>query len=306
MMECRKALDFVLTSSSNGDQEVIIAAALDHLRVHAGGAIASKLAARSSASTDELNHTGPSVRVWPGEGACSAFVSGDGSTGLALVTADTDFCARGATLSSFADAVARSVAMYDEGEGEVDPEKLLKWDCKLKEAFDAALLSVRENVRIAATYRLPSPEGDERKVVSAKYLHNKALDGLSGSSAAVVRLYTPETPSAFLEGEAHKLAMHIVAARPSYLDRSVVPSEVSTHEKSIILARAQAAGTLAGKPEKVQESILEGMMNKFYKEKCLSEQAHLIVEGGPVVGKYLKKEGNLKILDYVHFQSRGK
>ncbi len=69
----------------------------------------------------------------------------------------------------------------------------------------------------------------------------------------------------------NNIAMHIAAARPQYLNREDVPEEVLGREKDI--ARAQAREE--GKPEAILDKIVEGRIEKFYKEVCLNDQAYV-------------------------------
>ncbi len=64
------------------------------------------------------------------------------------------------------------------------------------------------------------------------------------------------------------IAMQIAAARPQYVDREEVPESMVAKEKEIL--SAQAANE--GKPEKIIEKMVEGRIEKFYKEICLLEQ----------------------------------
>ena len=64
------------------------------------------------------------------------------------------------------------------------------------------------------------------------------------------------------------IAMQIAAARPEYVRREEVPAEVIEKEKEIL--RAQALNE--GKPEKIVDKMVEGRLDKFYKEVCLLEQ----------------------------------
>ncbi len=66
----------------------------------------------------------------------------------------------------------------------------------------------------------------------------------------------------------HDLAMQVAAAKPEYVRREDVPEDVISREKEILAA--QAAGE--GKPEKVLQKIVEGRLEKFFKETCLLEQ----------------------------------
>jgi len=70
---------------------------------------------------------------------------------------------------------------------------------------------------------------------------------------------------------AREIAMQIAAARPEYLTRDEVPAEVIEKEKEIL--RVQALNE--GKPEKIVERMVEGRVEKYYKENCLMEQAYI-------------------------------
>ncbi|WP_027718261.1 translation elongation factor Ts [Desulfovirgula thermocuniculi] len=64
------------------------------------------------------------------------------------------------------------------------------------------------------------------------------------------------------------IAMQIAAARPEYIKREDVPEHVIAREKEILAAQAANEG----KPEKVIEKIVQGRLEKFFKEVCLLEQ----------------------------------
>lgn len=65
------------------------------------------------------------------------------------------------------------------------------------------------------------------------------------------------------------VAMHIAAAAPVSLGREEVPAEVVESERSIYKTQALESG----KPEKIVDKIVDGKMEKFFKENCLLEQA---------------------------------
>lgn len=69
----------------------------------------------------------------------------------------------------------------------------------------------------------------------------------------------------------HNIAMHIAAANPICVRREDMPAELIEKEKDIYRAQAQESG----KPDKVIEKIVEGKVDKFFKESCLLEQAYV-------------------------------
>lgn len=68
---------------------------------------------------------------------------------------------------------------------------------------------------------------------------------------------------------AYDVAMHIAATNPICVGREDVPAEVLEREKQIYEAQARETG----KPENVIEKIVQGKLEKFYKESVLLEQA---------------------------------
>ena len=67
------------------------------------------------------------------------------------------------------------------------------------------------------------------------------------------------------------IAMQIAASNPEYVSRQEVPEEKVGKERSIL--RAQALNE--GKPEKIVEKMVEGRLDKYYKEVCLLEQPYI-------------------------------
>ncbi len=67
------------------------------------------------------------------------------------------------------------------------------------------------------------------------------------------------------------LAMHIAASKPLGIRREDIPEQVIQREEEIY--RAQAVET--GKREKILDKIVQGKMEKFYKESCLLDQQYI-------------------------------
>lgn len=69
----------------------------------------------------------------------------------------------------------------------------------------------------------------------------------------------------------HNIAMHIAAASPLCVRREDMPTDIIEKERDIYRAQALESG----KPEKVIEKIVDGKVDKFFKESCLMEQAYV-------------------------------
>jgi elongation factor Ts len=67
------------------------------------------------------------------------------------------------------------------------------------------------------------------------------------------------------------VAMQIAAANPIVANRQSFSPDVVAKEKEIYFGQAQTSG----KPEKVWDKIVEGKLEKFYKESTLIEQAYI-------------------------------
>jgi len=102
---------------------------------------------------------------------------------------------------------------------------------------------------------------------------------------------------------AKNIAMHIAATNPLGVRAEDVPEETVQRERDIY--QAQALET--GKPENVITKIVDGKINKFFKENCLLNQAYvrqpdLAVED--VLNELIAKIGeNITIRRFVRFQT---
>ncbi len=64
------------------------------------------------------------------------------------------------------------------------------------------------------------------------------------------------------------MAMQVAASKPEYVRREEISPEILEKEKSIL--RAQALNE--GKPEHVVDKMIEGRIEKYYKQVCLLDQ----------------------------------
>jgi elongation factor Ts len=102
---------------------------------------------------------------------------------------------------------------------------------------------------------------------------------------------------------AKNIAMHIAASSPLGIRAEDVPEDIIAREREIY--KAQALET--GKPESVATKIVEGKMNKFFKENCLLNQPYvrnpeITVED--LLNELIAKIGeNITIRRFVRFQT---
>jgi len=154
---------------------------------------------------------------------------------------------------------------------------------ELRQATAAGILDCRKALEVA--------EGDFDKAVdylrekglakAAKRVDREAKDGLvvsyihGGGRIGVLLEVNCETDFVArtdeFKGLVNDVAMQIAAMSPHYVKREDIPASVIEHEKQ--LYRAQALEE--GKPEAVLDRIVEGRLEKFYKDVCLLEQAFI-------------------------------
>jgi len=141
-------------------------------------------------------------------------------------------------------------------------------DCKraLAEAagdFEKAVVSLREKGVAAAAGRA-SRVASEGSVGS--YIH-------AGGKLGVLIEVNCETDfcakSEAFQGLVKELAMQVAAANPRCVKREEVPAAVIEQERQIYASQAE------GKPAAVIGKIVDGKIEKFFKEACLLEQAYV-------------------------------
>lgn len=100
----------------------------------------------------------------------------------------------------------------------------------------------------------------------------------------------------------HDIAMQVAAANPQYVSKEDVPAEVIEKEKEIYRAQAKNEG----KPDKVIEKMVEGRLEKYYKDVCLLEQPFIKDDSKTVkqlLNELIAKIGeNIVIRRFVRFE----
>ncbi len=95
---------------------------------------------------------------------------------------------------------------------------------------------------------------------------------------------------------AKDVAMHAAAMKPEYVKKENVPADELEKERAVL--KEQAINE--GKPAEIAEKMVEGRIQKFYKEICLEEQA-FIKDGDISVGTYVKNNNGI-IVNMVRYE----
>ena len=93
----------------------------------------------------------------------------------------------------------------------------------------------------------------------------------------------------------HDVALQIAAASAQYISKNDVPAEVVAHEKEIL--RAQSLNEENPKPLAIIEKMIEGRINKFFKEICLLDQV-FVKNSDLTIAQYLN---GAKIYRFVRY-----
>jgi len=101
---------------------------------------------------------------------------------------------------------------------------------------------------------------------------------------------------------AKDVAMHIAASNPLYLCPDEIPADVLEREKEIYRSQLREEK----KPEKIWEKIIEGKLNKFYEDVCLTKQKFIKdtdINVETLVNNMIAKTGeNIVIRRFARFQ----
>ena len=235
MMDCKKAL-----LESDGDMDK----AIDWLR-EKGLAQAAKKASRIAA-----------------EGVVAQYVTPCGCTGvIAEVNCETDFVAKTDNFMNFANNVAKHIAKANPADvDELMNQKFVDDESKtISDLVSEATVAIGEKISVRRFARF------ETKGVVSTYIH------MGGKVGVLVEVSTDEAgrDNEDVKQFAHDLALQIAAARPEAVRREEVASDKLEKEKEIQRAKAIEAG----KPEKIVDRIVDGQIEKYYKEVCLLDQA---------------------------------
>jgi len=103
-----------------------------------------------------------------------------------------------------------------------------------------------------------------------------------------------------LNNLAHEIALQITALNPGWVSEKEVPKEVIEKEKQIYQANIDK-----NKPAQIVEKILEGQIQKFFKENCLLLQTFIKDDSLTIqalIQQKIEKSGkNIQVKDFIRF-----
>lgn len=200
----------------------------------------------------------------------------NGVYALVEVNCESDFVARGDQFKAF----VREIAEYIVDAAPENAEQIVAAKADL---LNETVAKIGEKIVVRRFARYETAA--DGKVSS--YIH------MGGKIGVLV-----ETDDKASDEVAHDLALQIAAASPDYVTADQVPAEAVEKEKEIL--KAQALNEDKPKPMNIIEKMVEGRINKFYKEVCLLEQP-FVKDQDKTVKAYLKENGGASVKRFVRF-----
>jgi elongation factor Ts len=250
MMDCKAALN-----ETKGDME----AAVDWLRAK-GLAKAAKKAGRVAA-----------------DGLIGAAL-GPKAGAVVEVNSETDFVARNDVFQAVVREIAKLALETGGDVARLGGMTVPSGGKSVTDHLQELVGKIGENLSLRRTAMLSVSDG-----VVASYVHNSVAPDLGKIGVLVAVESTGD--KAKLAEIGRQVAMHIAATNPLALNAEQIDPEIVARERAVFLDQAQQQSK--GKPANVIEKMVEGRLQKFFKESVLLKQI-FVVDGENTVEQAVK------------------
>jgi elongation factor Ts len=195
------------------------------------------------------------------------------------LNSETDFVASNVEFTNLLDTISNLVVSNDVDTIE-EALNLTTSDGTLNDTIVALIAKIGEKLSLRR-FNSITKSGNE---VFGVYIHNTkkiaTLILLDGGDEIVAK----------------NIAMHASAMRPKYVNRSEISTQDLDKEREV----QKQIAINEGKPADIAEKMVEGRINKFYKEVCLEEQEY-IMDSDISVGQYAKNN-NATIKQMIRYE----
>ncbi len=210
------------------------------------------------------------------EGAVAAYVSDDAKVGVVVeINCETDFAAGNDQFKELTAKIAKHIADTKPADLDALNDSVIDGK-KVSDLITEATATIGEKISLR---RFACYESAGRV---ATYIH------MGGKIGVLVDMTAGD------EALGKDVAMQIAAAAPTAIDRAGVDAADLEHEKEVLRKQAEEEG----KPANIIERMVEGRINKFYKEVCLNEQV-FVKDSEKTVADVL---GDVKVTAFTRFQ----
>ena len=204
------------------------------------------------------------------EGLCKIKVEGNTAV-MVEVNSETDFVAKNAEFTGFVDYLLDEILKNDVKTNE-DVLAIKDGEETISDKLVALTAKIGEKLSFRRFEKVTKADDE----TFGTYTH---LGGKIGTIIVV---------KGANEEVAKDVAMQAAAMSPVALTREGVPAEMVEHEREVVTE--QVKNEAVGKPENIIEKMVNGRIDKFYKEIVLEEQA-FIKENKLTVSKYVSDNG---------------
>ena len=212
----------------------------------------------------------------------TAFVIDGNSAALVEVNSETDFVAKNVEFQELVKNIANLVVTNKPAD--VEAALALELDGKvLSEVIAEKTFKIGEKLSFR---RFVVLEKNDDEVFGA-YSH------MGGSISSLVKLAGDD------EAKAKDVAMHVAAQAPQYITSDEIPEDVRARELEVLTKQAEEENATAKKPKpaNILERIIQGRLNKNFKEICLVDQA-FIKDPNVTIAQYVGKNTVLEMVRY--------
>ena len=212
------------------------------------------------------------------EGSSTVLVEGNKAV-IVELNCETDFVSANEKFKGLLDRIAKTIINSDAKTVE-EALELKSEEGTVNDDVINVTATMGEKVSLRR-FTLVTKSDNE---VFGKYIH------MGGKISALVLVEGTD------ENVANDVAMHLAAMNPKYVDRDSVPGSVIEEESKVL--KEQAINE--GKPAEIAEKMVQGRINKYYKDIVITEQ-EFVKNPDVTVGTYLKNN-NSTLKEMIRFE----
>ncbi len=202
------------------------------------------------------------------EGTAAILIEGNDAV-ILEVNSETDFVAKNEKFQTLVQTLLKAI-IKSEAKTLEEAMTLPTSEGTIEELITQATATIGEKLSFRRFDKVTKMDSE----VFGEYIH-------MGGKIAVLTVIDGTS-----EDVAKDVAMHAAAMRPNYVKIVDVPAEEVEKEKAVLTEQAMNEG----KPKEIAEKMVQGRIQKFYKEICLEEQP-FVKDGDVNVKTYVKNHG---------------
>ena len=212
------------------------------------------------------------------EGLANIYIDGNKAL-IVEVNSETDFVSKNDEFKGMIDTIGNAL-LHSDVENVDDAKEVKLEDGTINDLIIAKTAKIGEKLSLRRFIRLE--KSDDESFGSYIHMGGKiaALTVIKGANSDIAK----------------DVAMQAAAMRPLYLFTKDVPEDVLNAEKEV----QKKTAIEEGKPADIAEKMVEGRINKYYKEVCLAEQP-FIKDDSMSVSKYVTNNGG-ELINMVRYE----